>query len=64
MNKFRSELPENILIDKEIECKDFASELNMRDATLRSIGPCIDVDCSGWNKDKEYVLRVFNTYMS
>ena len=55
------QIGENILIKADIPFEDFINELSISLITMRSIGPCVCIKCSGKNSSGKIIFRVFNS---
>jgi hypothetical protein len=58
---FRESLPKNVRLYESIPALDFHHETKIADDTAKIIGPFIDIDCSGVNKYRTPVYKVFNS---
>ncbi len=61
MQEFRSDLPENIICDIEVDPNQIYPKYKLKNQTLMAIGPCIDLECSGVNDEVKKVWKVFNS---
>ena len=60
--RFRETLPKNVFLEDVVSSSSsFREHTGFADGTARIIGPCIDIDCSGRDRDGKPVYRVFNS---
>ncbi len=60
--RFREGLPRNVRLSESVSSSSlFKRNTEFCDGTTRAIGPCLDINCSGKNKEGKRIFRVFNT---